>query len=361
LIRTGVAFSRDSEKVKYAGLPVSAVTTCASMKLTFTHLSSKNLKTRFGGDFNRGQFSQTVTSDSSIRMDMKDVQPSLFLEAEWTISKKLALRTGIRAEHSSLLRGPGWLPRVSAAYKTGIYSQVSFAWGLYRQKPENEYLQFAPELSHEKADHYILNFQYRKNRRTFRVEGYLKHYDQLVKYSSLYSPIAADYSNNGYGNAQGIDLFWRDSESLRESDYWISYSFLNTSRNYRDYPESVFPSFASAHNLSVVYKRFFTRLKIFGGLTYSFASGRPYNDMNTPVFMDGRTKAYNDISLSLTHISSLFSRDFIIHMNITNLFGFDNVFGYQYAAVPDETGSYPSQAIVPTCGTQVILMFILSL
>jgi hypothetical protein len=121
------------------------------------------------------------------------------------------------------------------------------------------------------------------------------------------------------------------------------------------------PSFASAHNFSVVYKRFFTRLKTFGGITYSFASARPYNDMNSTDFMDGRTKPYNDISLNLTYVTTLFSRDCIIHLNITNLLGFDNVYGYQYARTPDESGVYPSQAIVPTVGTQAILMFMLSL
>ncbi|MCK4880097.1 MAG: TonB-dependent receptor [Bacteroidales bacterium] len=361
LIRTGVAFSRDSEKINYAGIPVTTLNNGTSLKLTFTHLTSKKLKTRFGGDINRGLYSQSVTTDSTIRMELNDIQPSLFLETEWKLSKNLALRAGIRAEHSSFLQEPGFLPRVSAAYKTGTYSQVSFAWGKYRQKPENEYLQFAPALSHERADHYIFNFQYRKQQRTFRVEGYLKQYDQLVKYTSLYSPVAADYSNNGHGTARGIDLFWRDSESLRSSDYWISYSFLNTSRDYQDYPESTVPSFASAHNLSVVYKRFFERLRTFGGVTYSFASGRPYNDMNTPGFMDGRTKPYHDISLNLTYVTTLFNRDFIIHLNITNLLGFNNVYGYQYAAVPDERGRYPSQAIVPTTGTQAILMFMLSL
>ncbi len=361
LIRTGVAFSRDSEKINYAGLPVNTVTTGAAMKLTFTHLTSKNLKTRFGGDFNRGLYTQTMEADSSIISEMKDALPSLFLEAEWTISKKLALRTGLRAEYSSFLQEPALLPRIAAAYKTGTYSQFSFAWGKYRQKPENEYLQFAPHLSSEKADHYILNFQYRKHRRTFRVEGYLKYYDELVKFTSPYSPVAADYNNDGYGRAQGIDLFWRDSESLRGSDYWISYSFLNTSRDYQDYPESVIPSFASAHNLSVVYKRFFERLKILGGITYSFASGRPYNDPNSPVFMDGRTRAYNDISMNLTYLTTLFRKDCIIHLNITNLLGFDNVFGYSYAGTPDESGTYASQAIVPTTGTMAVLMFMISL
>jgi len=361
LIRTGVAYSRDSEKINYVGTPVTTVNTGASVKLTFTNLTSENFKTRFGGDFNRFWYSQTITSDSTFLMEMADKLPSLFVETEWKISKKLALRTGIRAEYSSLLNESALLPRISAAYKSGTYSQFSFAWGLYRQKPENEYLRFAPQLSPEKADHYILNFQYRKHRRTFRVEGYLKYYDKLVKFSSPYSPLATDYNNDGHGSAQGIDLFWRDSESLRGSDYWISYSFLNTSRDYQDYPESVVPSFASAHNLSVVYKRFFERLKILGGITYSFASGRPYNDPNSPVFMDGRTKAYNDISLNLTYLTTLFSKDCIIHLNITNLLGFENVFGYSYAGTPDENGTYASQAIVPTTGTMAVLMIMISL
>jgi CarboxypepD_reg-like domain len=361
LIRTGIAYSRDSEKINYKGLPVTTLNRGTSVKLTFTHLTSKKFKTRFGGDLNRGNYSQLVTSDSTITMELNDYQPSLFLETEWKISRNLALRTGVRAEYSSLLREPGFLPRLSAAYKTGNYSQFSFAWGKYRQKPENEILQFAPSLSHEHADHYILNFQYRKQHRTFRVEGYVKQYKQLAKFTSLYSPFEADYNNQGSGSAQGFDLFWRDSESLKGSDYWISYSFLNTSRDYRDYTENAVPSFASAHNLSVVYKRFFTRLKTFGGITYSFASGRPYNDINTPDFMSGRTKAYHDISLNLTYVTSLFDRDCIIHLNITNALGFKNIYGYRFASSPDESGTYPSQAVVPTTGTQAILMFMLSL
>ena len=121
------------------------------------------------------------------------------------------------------------------------------------------------------------------------------------------------------------------------------------------------PDFASAHNLSLVYKRFFESIRTLAGITYSFASARPYNDKNSNTFMDGRTKTYNDISLNVTYLSALFGREFIIHLNITNLLGFDNVFGYRYAINPDENGVYPSQAIVPTTGTQAVLMFMISL
>ena len=361
LIRTGIACSRDHEKIIYAGLPVTTINTGVAYKLAFTHLSGENIKTRFGGDFLRSGYSKLFAADTCVLLETADFQPTVFLESELKISKKLALRTGIRMEYSTQFEEFGLLPRLAAAYKTGNFSQVSVAWGKYRQKPEEEILLFAPSLAYEKADHYILNFQYRKPGRTFRIEGYVKDYTQLVKYSARYSQAASDYSNEGQGTAKGIDIFWRDTKSLKGSDYWVSYSYLNTSRNYKDYPKSAMPHFASAHNLSLVYKRFFSRIRTFGSLCYSFASGRPYDDKNTPEFMDGRTKAYNDISLSLTHITSFLNRECIIHLGFTNLLGFENVFGYRYAGTPNDSGEYPRQAIVPTVGTQAILMFMLSL
>lgn len=361
LIRTGIAYSRDNEKIIYAGMPVTTISTGAVYKLALTHLTGENFKTRFGGDFIRSGYSKLFAIDTTFLSETTDLQPSMFLESEWKISNKVALRTGIRTEYSTQLDEFGLLPRVAAAYKTGSFSQISIAWGKYKQKPENDILLFAPTLARERANHYIINYQYRKQGRTFRIEGYVKDYTQLVKYSARYSQFESDYSNDGKGSAQGIDIFWRDSKSLKGSDYWVSYSYLNTSRNYKDYPESTMPHFASAHNLSLVYKRFFSRIRTFGSLCYSFASSRPYDDKNTPEFMDGRTSAYNDISLSLTHITSFLNRECIIHLGFTNLLGFNNVFGYSYAGTPNDSGEYPRQAIVPTVGTQAIIMFMLSL
>lgn len=361
LIRSGLAYSRDEENTDYDGIPMSTLNMGGSFKLALTHLTSDKLKIRFGTDINLGSYKLDVITDANYSIQLKDLAPSLFVETDLKISRNLAIRAGLRGEYTTLLEEAALLPRISAAYKTGTFSQISLAWGMYRQRPENEIMQFAPQLSHEKADHYILNYQHRKQGRTFRIEAYLKDYSQLVKYNYWYSTSAADYNNQGNGRARGLDLFWRDSESMLNTDYWISYSYLNTTRNYHDFPENAMPSFASAHNLSVVYKRFIIPIRTFVGATYSFASGRPYDDLNSPGFMDGRTKAYNDISLSLTYICKLLKKECLIHLSISNLMGFDNVFGYRYAATPDETGNFPSQAIVPTSGTQAMLLFMISL
>lgn len=296
-----------------------------------------------------------------IRLELRDLQPSLFLETELTLSKKIALRLGARAEHSSLLQTLELSPRVAAAYKTGTNSQVSLAWGKYHQRPQADLMKMAPGLSAERATHYILNYQYRKNRRIFRSEAYLKQYDKLVKYLDPYDPDSQNYNNQGAGYAGGVDFFWRDQASVNGLDYWISYSFLDTRRNYQDFPDYAIPKYASAHNLSVVCKYLFTRIMTFAGITYSYASPRPYDDKNSPDYMDGRTRSYHDISMNLTYVSSLFNKDFIIHMNITNLLGFKNVFGYSFSQNPGEDGLYESRAIIPNVGRQAVLVLLLSL
>jgi outer membrane cobalamin receptor len=360
LINTGMAYSKDLEDMYYKGDPINTTLSALQAKLVMTHLTTDKVKIRIGTDLIYEQYAQEISTDSTFNLGLTDLQPSLFLESEIKLSKKIALRLGARAEYTSLLETIDLSPRVAAAYKTGTNSQVSLAWGKYHQRPEAEILKFAPGLSAERADHYILNFQYRNNMRIFRAEAYMKQYDQLVKYSDPYDPDPLNYNNNGSGYAGGLDIFWRDQASIKGLDYWISYSYLDTRRDYRDFPTSAAPSYASAHNLSLVFKYLFTRISTFAGLTYSYASPRPYDDLNSPEFMDGRTRPYNDISMNITYLTSLFRNDFIIHLNITNVFGFENEFGYTYSSTPGEDGLYASQAVIPTVGTQAVLLFLLS-
>lgn len=360
LIRTGLAYNKDIEDITYIGNPVINTKSATQAKLVMTHLTTDKIKIRIGADVLQEQYAQEINIDSTFSQGLSDLQPSMFLESEIKISKKLALRLGARAEYSSLLESLHLTPRFAAAYKTGTSSQISLAWGKYNQSPEFELMLMAPGLSAEKADHYILNYQYRKNRRIFRAEAYVKQYNKLVKYRNPYDPDPMNYNNNGSGYAGGVDVFWRDRASVKGLDYWISYSFLDTRRDYKHFPQAAAPSYASAHNLSLVFKYLFTRLSTFAGLTYSYASPRPYDDLNSPDFMKGRTRSYNDISMNITYVTSLFRKDFIIHMNITNVFGFKNEFGYSYSSTPGEDGLYASKAIIPTVGTQAVLVFLLS-
>lgn len=262
-----------------------------------------------------------------------------FVEADVYASSKFVTRVGVRAEHNSIMETIKVDPRISVGYKTGENGQVSMAYGRFRQTPLNRYFVLDQQLKSERAEHFIANYQFINNNRTFRVETYYKKYMDLVKYENA-DP--GSIENTGDGFAKGFELFWRDNKSLKNVDYWISYSYLDTEREYLNFPVSSAPNFASRHNFSAVYKHFFTKLKSQLGLTYSFSSPRTYNDPNTTEFNGGRTPSYQDLSANISYLPKPY---IIVHLSCTNLLGYDNIFGYQYSAVPDENGFYASRPI----------------
>ena len=105
-----------------------------------------------------------------------------FAEADLYTSNKFVTRAGARVEYDNLIEKISIDPRLSLAYKTGAFSQVSFAYGTFRQSPKNEWLRHDDHLDPEKAQHYILNYQFIENKRTFRIETYYKRYGDLVKF-----------------------------------------------------------------------------------------------------------------------------------------------------------------------------------
>ncbi len=266
----------------------------------------------------------------------------LFAETEIYLTNKLLTRVGLRFEGSNMGSQAAWQPRASLAFKTGEYSQLSAAAGHYRQAPRDRYWLIAPALDYEQATHYIVNYQISRKRRTFRAEAYYKVYDNLTKYDPTHEYEPAAYTNGGSGYARGLDIFWRDNKTIRNADYWVSYSYLDTERDYAGFPAAVVPAFASTHNISVVYKQFVSQLQTQFSATYSFASGRPYTDPNTGEFNSKRSPAYHDLSLS---VSYLVNNYIILHGSVTNVLGRDNVFGYEYARWPDQSGMYAGRAI----------------
>jgi membrane-bound inhibitor of C-type lysozyme len=270
---------------------------------------------------------------------------SVFVEPEARISRSIALRAGIRGEYNQLTHKTYINPRLSAAVKTGKFSQLSGAYGTFVQNPDERYLKFTTALAPEKSEHSVITWQYKKQTRTLRLEAYHKNYSNLVKFIDEYSMVPGNYTNSGSGYSRGFDVFWRDQKEFGKSDYWISYSWNDTKRDYRNYPESATPYYASAYNLSVVYKQFLPRLNSFISTTYSFATGRPYYNPNNSNFMADRTRTYNDISLGFTHIFKLFNTQAVAHLIANNVFGFNNIYGYTYSKVPDNQGIYPSQPV----------------
>nr|WP_319509225.1 TonB-dependent receptor [uncultured Draconibacterium sp.] len=358
MIQTGVAFNIDRENMDIDSDDISTSRNSSQLKLTISNYSVKDVTTTFGAEALIYKYEQDIDMNGDFNLSFNNNLFAGFAESEWKVTKKLALKAGLRTEYNSLINEMNVVPRLSAAVKTSKNSQLSAAFGKFFQNPGDDYLKFTDELAPETSAHSILTWQYKKDSRTLRIEAYNKNYSDLVKFDEEFSAEPGNYNNTGSGYSRGIDVFWRDQKQFGKADYWISYSLIDSKRNYRDYPMKVTPHYVSKHNLSVVYKQYFTKINSFISGSYTFASGRPFNDPNTPEFMAGKTKTYNDVSFGFTHLFYLFNTQTVAHVIVNNALGFNNVFGYNYAQTPDNNGVYQSQPIVP--GQKRLIVFLLS-
>ena len=350
LLKTGLAYSLDNAKTGIDRNRLGITTQSFHQRATLSRDYNETFKLKLGEEaswylYNLDYYASDSLETYNSGFVLRDY--ALFIEPEIHISDHLAARIGMRGEYLSLMKEWQLVPRISMAYNTGDYSQISLAYGLFRQRPENQYLIFNNDLKSEKAAHLILNYQYEVNDRIFRAEIYGKSYNHLVKYLSENNPDPRAYNNLGTGFASGIDLFWRDSKSVRNLDYWISYSYIYTRRDYRDYQSEHVPVYISPHTFSVVAKYFFTRINTYTGITYMHASPKTWYNPALPFSRGDKTRSYNDLSLNITVIRPLFGSYCALLLNVNNLPGFKNVYGYHYSPNPDSDGNYERYPITP--------------
>lgn len=269
---------------------------------------------------------------------------STFVESDVFLSNQFAVKLGLRGERSSVIDSYTLAPRVSLAYKAGEKGQFSMAYGDFYQNPLNETLRFNIPLGSERASHYILNYQYLGDGKTFRAEAYYKDYDALVKFDTEQPQFDSNFTNLGEGYATGMDMFWRDNKSFENLDYWVSYSYLDTERDYRNFRESATPNFAPRHNFSIVTRYWVDELRSQIGLAYAYNSGRPYDNPNTPEFLAEKTRSFNNLSFNWSY---LIDQQKILYFSVNNVLGFKNINNYQYANTPNAQGVFDRRAITP--------------
>ena len=346
-IQGGVSFTGNVDEAYRANDKRNDDDKGAHLKTKLDVQLSKKVSLNAGAEVFTRKYERTLSNESgTIEQEQSEVSTAGFIEAETYASKKFVLKSGARLSYSSITEKTSLLPRLSAAYQTGVNSQVSFGYGQFEQLPEYDLLLDNSNLQAEKATHYIANYQVTKDRKTFRVEAYHKDYQNLSKLGE------SGFNNNGDGYARGIDVFWRDNDTFKDVDYWISYSFLDTERNYRDFPGSFTPTFASKHNFSFVYKHFISSIKSQIGFTYSFTSGRPYHNPNEDGFNQGRTPNYQDLSFNMAY---LFRPSVIFYTSVSNILGNQQVFGYEYNNEPNMNGVFDRVAITPPASRFIFL------
>ncbi len=297
---------------------------------------------RFGNEYNYSNERSVFTSYNGQQFSerLKEAITSFFAEGDIYITNDLAAKAGFRLEHSTTVDKTNIAPRLSLAYKLSKQDQLSFAYGIYYQDPERRYLPALNALTFMKATHFIAQFMRVTAQRSFRTEVFYKKYDDLIKTSNVSGQDVAT-SNNGFGDAKGFEFFWRDKKTFKELDYWISYSYLDTKRDFLNFPFATRPNFAAKHTASLVIKKFVMPWKLQFNGAYNYASSRTYynivpNGSGGYKFADkGLVPDYHNFSFALNYLPTIGKKDaknFAVYvLSISNILNLKQVYGYQYS------------------------------
>ena len=330
----------------------------------FRALSAVRFGTEYNSSDDKGEY--TLYNGQKYPISIKEKLYSGFAETDIYVTNDLAAKLGVRSEHSQTLNKFNFAPRVSLAYKVGREGQASLAYGIFYQSPEKKYLPSPNELNFAKATHYIAQYQKVTSQITFRAEIFYKKYQDLLKTAGNNNNQQFAASNSGHGYAQGFEVFWRDRKTIKNFDYWISYSYLDTKRDFLNYPSEIQPNYATKHTANLVMKKFVSRLKTQFNANYVFATGRPYynirfDNVNNKyaIYDRGTTVPYNSLSFSVNYLPNVFKQNSakfnVFVFSITNVLGSKQVYGYNYSY-----NGLRKEAIVPPTKTFIYLGAFLS-
>lgn len=334
-LRSSIAASNNVDGIDWGGLPASDRDWRLEWRGEALYNFGEKFKLLAGSELQRYQYNQAYDTFST---HFNEFLAAGYVEADWKPARWFAIKPGIRYEHSTLLDRSSLGPRVAMAVGTGQYSQISLAWGLFYEDPDKIYLLAGYKPDFQEATHYIGDFQWIKNDRTFRIEAYYKSYSELVRellvttynpnpYRFIYGPV----DNSGSGYAKGFEIFWRDKSTLHNFDYWVAYSYIDTKRLYENYLSMAVPSFVSNNNLNVLAKYFIDALQVNIGISYTYASGRPYYNPGNPNFLGDRTPDYQDLAANMSYLLTIGKLFAVAYISVDDLTGRKNIFGYNYS------------------------------
>lgn len=308
------------------------------VKQKATHYLTSALKVKFGGETFIRNYEETDVIRGLSR-GFNESRTSAWSEVEWYITAHWTLRGGLRGSYFDGSESGRIEPRLAAAFQPYEHGTLSFAAGRFSQPQENGIRIMSPDLEPATADHVQFSFQHASQKRTLRAEIYYKDY-------AGFAVMGVDGINDaGEGYARGLDVFYRDRSLIKNTDFWLTYSYVDSRRRFGEFTTEVQPNFAPTHNFSAVVKHWIGDLKSQVGATFSWNSGIPYDSPNRPGEMESVSPDYASLSLNWSY---LYRQNLIIHASVSNVTGRDNIFGYRYADEPDASGTYLREPIRQT-------------
>lgn len=343
-------FSTFKNNTEQSNMPITNKSNYINAKVVLERKMNRASIIRAGFELNNANETMKY---GSFERNYKDLISSFFAETDLIFINNLSAKIGARAERSSYLDQWNFSPRAALAYRISPQWTTSLAYGIFYQNPESKYI-FSNQFSFQRADHYIFQVQKNSDGRSLRFEAFYKKYGDLIKTTALANinqsatnnQYQIAYDNSGSGFAKGIELFWRDKKTFKEIDYWLTYSYLDSKRDFLNYPFSLAPNFASKHTFNAVAKKFITNWKTGFNLSYTYSKGRPYYNIITKednngklvnVLDDsGRLKDYSGLNFSVNYVPSIGKKDAksftVFVLSINNILGNKNIYGYNYSS-----------------------------
>lgn len=334
LYYVGFSLSNNDDDVTWDTLVSTRNDKRVQGRAELVYAQSNRFKLLIGTELQHFQYSQVF---DTLRGAFTELLSAGYLEADIIPFRNFAIKPGVRAEYSKLLGKGNISPRLAMAVKLSKVSQISLASGYFYQLVSANYLMQGYRPNFQEALHLMANYQIIAKNRIFRLEGYYKSYAQLVQeHGVAYTPNSFRFNygmvdNGGSGYAEGIDVFWRDKKSIKNFDYWISYSYIDTKRLYQNYVSKVTPDYVSNHNLNVVMKYFSTKLQTSFSATYSYASGRPYYNPTNSRFLGDRSPDYHNLAFTAAYLTTIKKMFTVFYISLDNITNRHNVLGYRYS------------------------------
>jgi len=308
------------------------------LKQKATHYLTGSFKLKMGVETFIREYEETDVMRNFSR-GFDEVRSAAWTEAEWYLSSLWTLRAGLRASYFDENQFSRVEPRFAAAFQPYENGTLSLAAGQFSQPQENATRVVTPAIDPAVADHIQFSYQHASSKRTLRAEVYYKDYDGFA----IEDEFTAVSEGDGY--ARGVDIFYRDRSLIKNTDFWITYSYVESRRRYGGFSSRIQPNFAPTHNFSAVVKHWIADLKSQVGATFVWNSGIPYDSPNRPGEMESTSPEYASLSFNWSY---LYRQNLIIHASVSNVTGRDNIFGYRYADEPDASGTYLREPIRQT-------------
>ncbi len=286
-------------------------------------------------------FSSTMFRN--LRLNLRPVLLSGFVENLVHIGPRLLLNVGLRVDDNSVPRETRWSPRFLAAYRFASGTTLKAAWGLYYQTANDQQLLAAARFSlppqhMQQAVHYVLGVEQplRKDL-ALRVDLYHKQLDDLISYKRLANgEIVYAPRNDSYGAVNGLDI--EASFSDQRVFGWINAAFLIAKQNNRF--DTLGRRFLPSDQAKTVTLVFEYRLSehLTANIRALYGSGFAYGD-NVPGVIDYRLHYpdYKRADMRFQYSRAFGSVRGMIYLEIMNFFSFQNV----------QSFSAPGSAIAP--------------